>query len=495
MNQNKFKDREEDWRNGALVYQVLVDRFYPAKDLESKKDLYQFPKKLNSWEILPKAGKFLEEYKYYSHELDYWGGDLESLTEHLDYIVNLGMDVLYLNPIVESLSNHKYDASNFLEISKEYGTKEDLKRLINKVHENRMKIMLDGVFNHVGVSNEFYQKAIKNEGFRDFFDFNGKYPKGVRLWADAPSLPELNLENDQVKDYIYRAKDSVIRSYLQMGIDGWRLDVAFDLGFEILKDLREYARKEKEDVMIVGEIWNYPQEWLKSIEGVMNFTFREITLRLLRSEITSGRALQMFTDTIADSGIEPILKSWNLLDNHDVARLKNLLNSESLQKLAQVLQFTLPGSPNLYYGTELGMEGGNDPENRAPMRWDLYNENNQTLKWVSSLIKLHKRERALKIGDFIPVSTEKLLMFMRITENISETFIVAINPTNESVSETVLLKDSRLMNYSRFEVVFGRVSPLTFLAGLITIKLNPCGFVVFKPNTKPEKSYTPYKRV
>lgn len=492
---NIYKNREKDWRNGALVYQVLVDRFHPAKDLDSKKHLYKFPKKLNPWTTLPTPGTFLEEQKYWSHELDYWGGDLESLTDHLDYIVSLGMDVLYLNPIVESLSNHKYDASDFLEISKEYGSKEDLEKLIKKVHDNQMKIMLDGVFNHVGVSNPLFQKALKNESYRDFFDFNEKYPRGVRLWADAPSLPELNLENDKVKDYIYRSNDSVIRSYIQMGVDGWRLDVAFDIGFNILKDLRDYARKDKEDVMIVGEIWNYPEKWLKSIDGVMNFTFREITLRLLRGEINSSRALQMLSDTISDAGIEPILKSWNLLDNHDVARLKNLLDHEALQKLAQVLQFTLPGSPNLYYGTELGMDGGNDPMNRAPMRWDLLNEDNETLKWVKSLIQLHKQERALKIGDFIPVYADNLLMFMRVTENVSDTCIVAINPTNKTISDTVLLKDSRLMNYSRFKVVFGDVYPVTLLAGLMTVKIDPYGFVVIKPNTEPEKSYTPYKRV
>src|SRR5690606_4351175 len=179
-----------------------------------------------SWNELPKPGKFLEDVRYWSHELDYWGGNLKGLIEKLDYIINLGVNVLYLNPIFESLSNHKYDASDYLEISKEYGSKEDLKLLIDKIHENQMKIMLDGVFNHVGVSNPLFQKASKGEDYQDFFDFNEKYPYGVRLWADAPSLPELNLESENVKSYIYKAKDSVIRSYLNLGIDGWRLDVA-----------------------------------------------------------------------------------------------------------------------------------------------------------------------------------------------------------------------------------------------------------------------------
>lgn len=495
MTHNKFLLRALDWRNGALVYQVLVDRFNPAKNLKDKLHLYQYPKTLIPWNVLPKGGTFLEDHKYWSHELDFWGGDLNSLNDKLDYIKDLGMDVLYLNPICESLSNHKYDATDYLEISKEFGSKKDLNNLISNVHQKGMKIMLDGVFNHVGVNNPLFQKALKNEGYRHFFDFNDNYPYGVRLWADALSLPELNLEHSDVKDYIYRKDDSVIRTYIKSGVDGWRLDVAFDIGFDILKDLRSHARLDKADVMIVGEIWNYPEKWLKSIDGVMNFTFREIIIRLLNGKISSKKALHMITDVITDSGIEPILKSWNLLDNHDVPRLKNLLEKTSLQRLAQVLQFTLPGAPNLYYGTELGMEGGSDPLNRAPMRWDLLTEYNETLKWTKSLILLHKENSALKIGDFIPVDADNLLVFMRITDDIKDTCIIALNPNDTVVSETVLLKDSKLMNYSGFNIVFGDVAPLTLLAGLIEIKLEAHGFVVFKPKTDTKKSYTPYKRV
>ena len=220
---NIYKTRLLDWRNGAIVYQVLVDRFNPSKRLKEKMALYQYPKKLNDWQTLPKPGKFLNDVKYWSHELDYWGGDLTSLMEKLDYIKDLGVDVLYLNPIVESLSNHKYDATDYQKISKEYGTKADLQNLIDKTHQSDMKIMLDGVFNHVGVNNPLFIAAQDEASpYRDWFDFNEAYPEGVRLWAEAKSLPELNLENNAVKDYIYRDKNSVIRSYLNDGVDGWR---------------------------------------------------------------------------------------------------------------------------------------------------------------------------------------------------------------------------------------------------------------------------------
>ena len=493
---NIYKKRLSDWRNGDIVYQVLVDRFNPSKRLEEKMALYQYPKKLNDWQTLPKPGKFLNDVKYWSHELDYWGGDLTSLMEKLDYIKDLGVEVLYLNPIVESVSNHKYDATDYQKISSEYGTKADLQHLIDKTHQSDMKIMLDGVFNHVGVNNPLFIAA-KDETspYRDWFDFCDTYPEGVRLWAEAKSLPELNLENNAVKDYIYRDKTSVIRSYLNDGVDGWRLDVAFDLGFEILKDLRDHARLSKPDVNIIGEIWNYPEIWLKSIDGVMNFTFREITLRLLNGKVTPSQAGLMLDDTIKDAGIEGILKSWNILDNHDVARLKHLLPKVAQQRLAQVMQFTLPGSPNLYYGTELGMDGGNDPENRAPMRWDLNTPKNDTLKWVKTLIDLHHQEKALKVGDFKLIRSEHFLSYSRYTDDVADTCIIVINPTNQEQTESLLLKDSKLMNFSGFNIILGEQIPLTLLAGLIEVTLKPYSFMLFKPDTTVSKSYTPYKRV
>ena len=493
---NIYEKRLKDWRNGAIVYQVLVDRFNPSNRLEEKMHLYQYPKKLNDWHTLPKPGKFLNDVKYWSHELDYWGGDLLSLVDKLDYIKNLGVEVLYLNPIVESVSNHKYDATDYKKISVEYGTKSDLLNLIDKTHQSNMKIMLDGVFNHVGVNNPIFISALDEASpYRNWFDFNDTYPEGVRLWAEAKSLPELNLETETVKDYIYKKEDSVIRSYLNDGVDGWRLDVAFDLGFEILKDLREQARLSKADVNIIGEIWNYPEKWLKSIDGVMNFTFREITLRLLSGRISPYQAGLMLDDTIKDAGIDGILKSWNILDNHDVARLKHLLPEEAQQKLAQVMQFTLPGSPNLYYGTELGMDGANDPENRAPMRWDLNTPKNGTLKWVKSFIDLHHQEKALKIGDFKLIRSENFLGYMRYTDDVADTCIIVINPTHDKKTESLLLKDSKLMNYSGFHVLLGEDCPLTLLAGLIEITLKPYSFMIFKPDTTVSKSYSPYKRV
>lgn len=491
-----YLKREKDWRNGAIVYQVIVDRFSPSKELSQKLDLYLSPKKIMSWNDSPKRGPFQNDVKYYMHELEYWGGDLKSLYNKFDYIKSLGIDVLYLNPIHYSLSNHKYDASDYLKISPEFGTFEDLKKLSDKLHDNQMKIMLDGVFNHVGVSSPLYQESKDPKSPKhNWFDFNPKYEDGVRLWADVKSLPELNLENPEVRNYIYQSSDSVIKTYLKLGIDGWRLDVAFDLGFEVLAELTAAAHEEKPGSMVVGEIWNYPQDWFKSIDGVMNFTFRELIIRCLKNEIKPERISQMIAKVIEDGGIENILKSWNVLDNHDVPRLRHILPREKDQKLAQIMQFTLPGSPNLYYGTELGMTGGADPANRAPMRWDLLSDDNPYLTWTKSLITLHKQERALIIGDYIPLLCDQLIGYERKTNDVAETVIILINPSNKTITEDVLIPDSKLMNYSGFIFLKGQVKSLGLMAGLLHISLKPKAYVVFKPKVEPEKSYTPYKRV
>ena len=492
----KFSKSELDFRNGAIVYQILVDRFAPSEDLSSKKYLYAEPKILKSWHELPKPGPFNEKAKYWQHELEYWGGDLKSVLSKLDYIKSLGIDIVYLNPIPESLSNHKYDATDYMKISKEYGTFDDLNTLCTALHQNNMKIMLDGVFNHVGINNTIYQEALDPKSDKhDWFDFNANYPNDVRLWADVPSLPEGQLENEHVRYYLYLSKHSVIRTYLINGIYVWRLDVAFDIGYKYLAELTEHAHDEKEGSMIVGEIWNYPKDWLKSIDGVMNFTFRELIKRSLNGDLSPRQSLIYLNQIIEDAGIEGILKSWILLDNHDTARLTHQFPNKIDQKLAQVFQFTLPGSPNIYYGSELGMEGGEEPASRAPMRWDLVNDENETLHWVKTLINMHHSNRALKIGDFIPTKAEKMIAFERRTEKVEETVLVFINPTIQHASEDILIPDSNLMNHSKFQKILGDGDIHSFLAGFMKISLKPKSFLIVKPYTDIDKSYTPYKRV
>lgn len=494
----EFSEREKDWRNGALVYQVLVDRFAPSKQLESKRQLYQAPKVLKEWDESPKAGQYLENEKLWSHEIEFWGGDLQSVIANLTYIADLGVDVLYLNPIHYGYTNHKYDALDYKQVSPEFGSRDDVSELASALHDRGMKLVLDGVFNHMGRNSEAFQVALKDpqSPYREWFYIGEQYPDGHRSWASATNLPELNLENPEVLEHIYAAEDSVIQGYLEDGVDGWRLDVAFDIGFRHLTELTKTAHRKKPGSLVIGEIWNYPKEWFPAVDGIMNFTAREIILRLLSGEISAKTSSEMMQRMIDDSGIESMLKSWLVLDNHDTPRLKNQILSASKQRIAQILQFTLPGAPNLYYGTELGMTGGDDPEMRGPMRWDLNNETNETLNWTKQLIAIRNNERGLKIGNYREVTSENLLAFERYTDRVADTVIVLVNREQKPITETILIANSKLMNGEKLDDLLGQLAePVAIKGGLVKVTLPAESALMLKPQISNKNGYSPYKRV
>jgi glycosidase len=493
-----FEAREQDWRNGAIVYQVLVDRFVPPANLDAKRALYPAPKVLHRWSEEAKRGKYVASANVWSHELDFWGGDLPGVTSKLGYLQDLGVDVLYLNPIHLAYTNHKYDARDYLKISPEFGTQEDMTRLTYATHAKGMKVVLDGVFNHMGRNSEQFKDAQSNPNspYRDWFFFGDQYPGGARGWFQAANLPELKLENPAVRDYVYAKPDSVVQTWLRAGIDGWRLDVAPDIGPKYLAELTAAAHSAKPGSLVVGEIPNYPKEWFPAVDAVMNFTLRDVILNTVNGRIAPPTAAAMIDRTVQESGIEPLLKSWLLLDNHDNDRLTHVLPQVPQQRLAQLLQFTLPGAPNLYYGSELGMTGGEDPANRSPMRWDLVKDNNATLQWTRKLIQLRKDHRALRIGNFRLVTSSQLLAFERYTDRVQDTVVVLANPGKTPVTERVLMANSKLMNGSALvDLLNPDARPLRVLASMATVTVPAGGFSVVAPDVRPAGGYTVFKRV
>ncbi len=492
-----FAAREQDWRNGAIVYQVLPDRFAPSSRLEAKKSLYPAPKVLRRWDELPTRGTYLEGARVWSHEIDFWGGDLQSLAGKLDYVQQLGADVVYLNPVHLAYTNHKYDALDYAQISPEFGTRADVTDLATDLHKRGMRLVLDGVFNHMGRNSPKFVDALRSDKspYRDWFYIGPQYPGGARSWWLAENLPELNLENPKVRDHVYAAPGSVVRSYLRDGIDGWRLDVAVDIGFNDLDELTKAAHAQKPGALVVGEIANYPKEWFPAVDGVMNFTLREIILRAASGTIEPALAMAMVNRMVEESGTEPMLKSWLMLDNHDTARIATSLPQVQQRQLAQVLQFTLPGAPNLYYGSELGMVGGDDPEMRAPMRWDWVTTDNKTLAWTRQLIQLRKSHRALRVGNYRPVTAHKLLAFERYTDRAQDTVVVVANPTAAEVTETVMVANSKLMNTFAMVDRLGSGTSLKMQASLLQVTLPAWGYLVLTPELSPGGGYSAYKRV
>jgi glycosidase len=494
-----YAKRERDWRNGAIVYQVIVDRFVPSANLAAKRALYPPPKVLREWSEPARAGVYLEDAKLSSHELDFWGGDLQSMATKLDHISALGAEVIYLNPIHLAYTNHKYDAFDFQAVSPEYGTRQEFKQLAADVHKRGMKLVLDGVFNHMGRNAPKFQDAFNNpkSQWRDWFVIGPQFEGGARVWTGFQNLPELNLENPAVRNYLYASANSVVRSYLRDGADGWRLDTAFELGHQYLRELTAAAHQEKPGSLVVGEIVNYPAQWLQSMDAVMNFALRQVVLGLANGELSTTKAAHMTERLIADAGIEPMLKSWMVIDNHDIPRIAHQLPDLAPRRMVQTLQFTLPGAPNIYYGAELGMWGGPDPENRSPMRWDLMKPDNPEWLWMKQLVALRKNHRALRVGDFRLIAAERLFAFERYTDRALDTVLVFANPSDQPVTERMMVANAHLMDDTPMVDALNpsAKSTISFGSGFITVTVPPKTALALKPVERSLGGYSRYKRV
>jgi cyclomaltodextrinase len=492
-----YEERMADWRNRQVVYQVFVDRFATSGDPARRASLYEAPRRLMPWKAQPKAGTYNETAQVWSHEIDFWGGDLNGLTAKLDYIASLGANVVYLNPIFLGYTNHKYDATDFFTIDPQYGTAEEFARLCDEAHERGMKVVLDGVFNHTGRRSIWFQEALRDpkSRYRTFYTFGDGIKNGYIGWVDIPNLPELNFDNPTVRETIYGSPESVVQSYLAHA-DGWRLDVAFELGPEVLSELTAAAHRAKPGSYTVGEIYNYPAEWFPALDGVMNMYFSKIILNLADGKLSGPKAGEMIDVAIADSGIEPMLKSWIVLSNHDRARLKEVLPSLRDRTFALALQVTLPGAPLVYYGEELGFTGKEDPEQRGPMDWELAASGAAPeMKLTRDLLALRNTHRALQVGDFVRIPADRLLAFSRITDSVADTVVVVANPANEPVTELLTTRDGFIQDVSPVrDALSGETVEVS--AGLMTVTVPPKTVRVFVPVLGAKgPNYYRYKRI
>jgi cyclomaltodextrinase len=446
---NLMETREKDWRCGPVVYHVFVDRFAPAANLEAKRELYAAPRMLRDWSQLPQRGPQLPELGLWQHELEFWGGDIASLRSRLSHIQDLGADVLYLNPIFQAFTNHKYDAEDYYRIDSAYGDDADFDGLVADLRAAQMKLVLDGVFNHAGLNNSIVTRAAA-EGRQDWMIPDPEHPSGYRTWANTGRLIEFNLENPAVADYFWNAQNSVTAHWLKRGADGWRLDVAQELGFGHLRSITDAAHRHKPGSLVVGEVWAWPQQWNESMDGILNMMLGEMIISLSKGEM-SGPVFGRTLSAMAENGqIEGLLRSWTVLGNHDTDRVATRLPDFRLRKMARELQFALPGAPLVYYGDEVGMTGGFDPDQRAPMNWDAVAANPEELQHMKQMIALRKSSRALRIGDVTVLPSEKLLAFARRTDRAKEIVYVAANPTDETVVEVLPTMDSKVLGYTLF---------------------------------------------
>ena len=485
---DRFAERARDWRAGAVVYQVFVDRFGLPDDPTAKRGLYPTP--LRGRNDTPHATPYDPRTKGYPHTLEFWGGDLPGLRARLGYVRDLGADVLYLQPIFKAPSNHKYDTEDYFRVDPQLGTEGDLRALVADLHAGGMRLVLDGVFNHVGATSPLFRDPAK----RDWFFFDPALPNGYRGWAGVASLPAFRLENPAVRRYLWGGPDSVVRHYLDLGIDGWRLDVAFELGPAFLREITEAAHAARPGSLVVGEISGYPAGWAGTVDGVFDFSPLALGRAMLDGATTGGTAGRALGHLVEDAGIEGLLRSWLLVENHDTPRLASLIPDPAARRIVTALQMTLPGSPCVYYGEELGLEGAGDPENRAPFPWARAATPNPERRWFTDLLKLRKSRPALRIGDLTPLDTDRLLAFVRTTDRTMDATIVVVNPTGATVRESFATRVGRLMSWGELQdgLTGRRVKSIN---GLVDVEMPPRSVAIFAPVADRSNGYSPYDRV
>ena len=389
-----LKSKEEDrflvpkWAKGKVVYQIFPDRFAGGEEINEKR-WYDAPVK--NWRAL-------------------YGGNLRGIINRLQYIKDLGVDIIYMTPIFLSGSNHKYDTTDYFMIDPGFGTKEDLKELVDKAHEMGMYVILDGVFNHTGLDFFAFQD-LKEKGeesqYKDWY-----YPKSFPLvshFGQKPNylcfgyyggMPKLNTSNQEVRDYIYKVVTYWMK---ECGIDGWRLDVGDEISHGFWKWFRRKVKAFKEDALIVGENWFYAPAYLLGDEwdSLMNYHFRDAVLGFIADgtlTATEFAGKMGYMKGTIHSETYDIL--WNLIDCHDTPRFMHLVKgNKKKQLLAAGIQMLSHGCPMLYYGDEVGMTGGNDPDCRRGMLWQEEKQDKAILEYYKKLLALRKSEPCIMHGE------------------------------------------------------------------------------------------------
>ncbi len=352
------------WAQNARFYQIFVDRFNIGN---KEKDLSYVNMK---WGEKPTPKSFA-------------GGDLKGIAEKLDYIKDqAGANAIYLTPIFESISNHKYDISDYYNVDQQFGTNADLKELVKKAHEKGMRVVLDAVFNHCSEQmTEF--KDVKEKGrdskYYDWFVIHGERPEknpcNYETFASCSYMPKFNTSNKECAEYLINVAIHYINEY---DIDGWRLDVSDEISHDFWRQFRKAVKHAKEDAVILGENWHDANVYLKGdqYDGIMNYAFSKVCLDLLAGESFEAEEAAERLNDILMRNSEPVNSMMmNLLDSHDTHRFLTRMGGSIFKtKSALAMLYLFPGSPCIFYGTEMLIEGGFDPDCRKCMPWEKEEE-------------------------------------------------------------------------------------------------------------------------
>jgi glycosidase len=482
------------WMADQVTYQIFPDRFAIGKPHTSESKLalpvYGDPSySRRRWDEMPENP---------SRGKDFFGGDLQGITDRLDYIQDIGVTTLYLTPIFIAPSNHKYDTTDFFTVDPQFGGEKALKPLVRELKRRKMQLILDAVFNHVSDSHPWFLAARSGQKpYRDFFTFgeNGEY----ECWRGHRHMPELKLENAALQKLLFRGKDSVLQKYLDLGVDGWRFDVAVDVGLGIVRDMRKALRQRFPSAVLLGEVMGFAGDWCngdQAFHGVMNYYFRDAVLGWLAGEVSARQMNHAAEEYYRGYGHGGAVRSWNMLSSHDTPRLRWTIHDAAQRRLAVVAQFTLPGVPFVYYGEEIGMDGGHDPDCRRPMIWDENRWDRDTLAFYKKIIGIRQSHAALRRGELMVLGhkmEDEALVFLRHTDQINETALVAINNSSQPLRRIVFTPYSHLYHALPMKNLLDSSQVVNMEAGNLRVEVPPRSAAIFVPDDTRLKNYRFFK--
>ena len=461
-----------DWFGRGVTYQIFPDRFRrtgtpDVSGMVGRRWLHE------DWDDQP---VFRPDEDGQITNRDFFGGSLAGITEKLDYLQSLSVTTLYLNPIFEAASNHRYDTADYRAIDPLLGDEEAFRTLCREAHRRGMRVMLDGVFNHTGSRSRYFNAdgfyselgaaQSQDSPYYDWYSFH-PWPTDYDAWWGVKTLPAVNEQRPAYRQFIFEGEDSVVRHWLRCGADGWRLDVADELPGDFIAGIRRAIEAEKPDGYLLGEVWEdgsnkiaYSQRrrYLlgRETHGLMNYPFRTALLRWL-----GGGDAAEFRESMetlqANYPPAAFYGAMNFLGTHDTPRILTLLGADHVPaakedraayalspaqlargraklRLAGMLLYAFPGSPTLFYGDEAGMQGFEDPLNRGTYPWGR--EDTGLLDFFRALGRLRRERQSLQTGTLTYVYAQGGgLVIAR--EHEGETTMAALNAGDEVLTLTL----------------------------------------------------------
>lgn len=445
VHQKEFHTPE--WFKDAILYQIFVDRFYNGNE-EGRVAVKRNDDVLHTnWSDQPNFHADAKSGKYSSN--DFFGGNLKGIIKKLPYLKELGINTMYLNPIFDATSNHKYDVGDYKKIDAMFGDNEIFQELCKSAKEMGISILLDGVFSHTGSDSVYFNKlgnyssvgAFQSPAslYYSWYRFK-QYPDRYDCWWDILTLPNINEVEPSYQDFIMNDQNSVVKQWLHLGAKGWRLDVADELPAEFLKNFRACVKETDPEAVIIGEVWEDAshkisygkmREYLlgNEVDSVMNYPFRRFLLRFFLEEWDADQLHKGLMSLYENYPLESFYSTMNLVDGHDVTRIQTrvsgapepnslsreqqsvyhlTLEQKQLAKrrvmMISLFQMTFPGVPSIFYGDEAGVNGYGDPFCRSTYPWGK--EDVELLLWYKNIIMLRKNMDMLRTGSFTPVYHE-----------------------------------------------------------------------------------------